>query len=110
MPGMSIREFECSLCGQPFTMSSGDLMVPHPDLCDECWREVWDMDDEALTEHVVACLARGESVAGEALGAPSEEQAAVNSIVQYIKSHTEHYGEAEEVIRQREWARGMLGG
>ena len=98
MPGMSIREFRCNLCDQPFTMPSGDLMVPEPNVCDDCLREVWDMEDEVLTKHTVACLA------------PGAEQASVNSIVQCIKTHREQWGEVEEVIRLREWARGALGG
>jgi hypothetical protein len=98
MPGMSVREFKCDLCDQPFRMPSGDLMVPGPNVCDDCLREVWDMADDALTEHVAACLARGAG------------QASVNDIVQYINTNREQWEEAEEVIRLREWARSMLGG
>lgn len=98
MPGMSIREFKCDLCDQPFTMPSGDLMVREPNVCDDCLREVWELEDEALTEHTVACLARGA------------EQASVDSIVQYINTNREQWGQVEEAIRLREWARGALGG
>ena len=98
MPGMSIREFKCDLCDQLFTMPSGDLMVPEPNVCDDCLREVWEMEDEALTGHTAACLAR------------RAEQASVNSIVQYINTNREQWGQVEEAIRLREWARGALGG
>jgi hypothetical protein len=98
MPGMSIREFKCDLCDQPFRMPSGDLMVPQPNVCDDCLREIWDMADEALTEHVVACLARGTG------------GVSVDRIVQYINTNREQWKEVEEVIRLREWGRSMLGG
>jgi hypothetical protein len=110
MSGMTIREFTCSLCGQSYLKSSGDLMVPTPDLCDACWKEVWDMEDQALTEYVVSCLAEKESAPGQELGAPDEGQAAVDEIVKYIRSHTEHYGEVDEVIQMREWGRRLFGG
>jgi hypothetical protein len=95
---MSIREFKCDLCDQPFTMSSGDLMVPQPNVCDECLREVWDMPDKALAEHTAACLAQRAG------------QASVDDIVSYINANRERWAEVDEVIRLREWARRMLGG
>lgn len=98
MPGMSIREFRCDLCDQLFTMPSGDLMVPEPNVCDDCLREVWDMDDKALAQHIVGCLARGAG------------QVSVDRIVQYINTNREQWAEVEEAIRLREWARGALGG
>ena len=100
MPGMSIKEFKCDLCDQLFTMSSGDLMVPTPNVCDECLREVWDFPDKALAEHAAACLARGEGAG----------QVSVDDIVSYINTNREQWAEVEEVIRLREWARSMLGG
>jgi hypothetical protein len=33
-------------------MMSGDLIVPEPDLCDDCLKEVWELDGEALTAYV----------------------------------------------------------
>ena len=73
-------------------------MVPTPSVCDECLREVWDMDDEALAEHTAACLARGAG------------QASVDDIVSYINTNRGQWAEVDEVIRLREWARSMLGG
>ena len=63
MPGLAVREFACSLCGRQFTMLSGDLMVPGPNVCDECLRVVWDLG-EALERHVAECLARDVSQVG----------------------------------------------
>jgi hypothetical protein len=100
MPGMSIKEFKCDLCDQPFTMSSGDLMVPQPNVCDDCLTEVWDMADEALAAHTAACLARGAGAG----------QFSVEDIVSYINTNREQWAEVEEVIRLREWARSVLGG
>jgi hypothetical protein len=73
MPGLAVREFKCSLCQKPFTMLSGDLILPGPNICDDCLREVWELEGEVLVKHVAECS-----------GLQSEEKALVNSIMQHI--------------------------
>jgi hypothetical protein len=33
MPGLPVRDFKCTIYQGSFTMMSGDLIVPEPDLC-----------------------------------------------------------------------------
>ncbi len=61
MPGMAVREFECTLCQQPFRLLSGDFFLPEPNVCDDCLRQVWELEREALEEHVAECLAGRET-------------------------------------------------
>ncbi len=96
MPGFGLREFECTLCQQSFIMPSGDLILPEPNICDECLNQVWEMKAQALTAHVIGCL-------------PSEENALVNNVVQHIKRYKEQGGEIEEVLQHREQGRKMFG-
>ena len=90
MPGLMLREFECSLCQAQFMMLAGDLLLPGPNVCDDCLTAVWPLDNEALTHHV-----------RERLGAQGQGEAGVNSIVQHIQGHREQWAAAEEVIRFR---------
>ncbi len=97
MPGMAVREFECSLCRQQFTLLSGDLILPEPNICDDCLRVVWELESEALMEHVV-----------ERLGLPNEGQSFVNNVVQHIKRLKGQWGTADDLIRLREQERGTF--
>ena len=107
MPGMAVREFTCSLCRRQFTLLSGDLMLPGPNICDECLRVIWDLRDEALEKHVAECLAEHVTKTGEHLDPPSDERAVWNTIVQHIKWHRKQWASAEEAIRDRERDRGL---
>lgn len=91
MPGFMPREFECSLCQAPFTMLSGDLLLPEPNICDDCLKTVWQMADETLAHHV-----------REQLGERNQDEAWRNSIVQHIKWTREQWATAENAIRVRQ--------
>ncbi len=95
MPGMAVREFECTLCRQKFSLLSGDLFFPGPNICDDCLEEVWELESEELAKHVAGRVA-------------SEEKIGVNSIVRHIKWHRERWGSAEEAIGNREQMRQAL--
>lgn len=49
MPFMAGRDFECLLCGKPFSRVCGDLILPEYQVCDEClaglgyleYKELW---------------------------------------------------------------------
>ena len=97
MPGMAVREFACSLCQQPFTMLSGDLMLPGPNICDDCVRAVWDLEDEALMKHVA-----------RSLGSQNEDQSLVNNNVQHIKGFKKRWETFDKLIQQREQERGFF--
>lgn len=90
MPGLILREFVCSLCQAQFTMLAGDLLLPGPNLCDDCLTAVWPLEDKALTHHVRKCLE-----------ARSQEEAGANHIVQHIKQLKEQWETVEDVIRSR---------
>ncbi|MCP4601600.1 MAG: hypothetical protein GY847_13995 [Proteobacteria bacterium] len=96
MPVFGLRDFECTLCQQSFTMPSGDLILPEPNICDECIVHVWDMGDQALTEHVIKCL-------------PDKDNVWVNEVIQYIKKHKESGGEVKEILKFREQQRKLFG-
>jgi hypothetical protein len=95
MPGLAVRDFECSLCQQHFTLLSGDLILPGPNICDACLREIWGLVGDVLVKHLTDCLA-------------GEEETSLDNIVQYIKWYKEKYGSAAEAIRERERERGAL--
>ena len=90
MPGFGPREFECSLCQARFTMLAGDLLLPGPNLCDDCLTAVWPLKDEALTHHV-----------RQRLRAREQEEAWVDNIIHHIKCHREQWATVEDVIRFR---------
>lgn len=48
MPGMYLRPFNCTHCGQTFTMMEGDMILPLPRLCDACLQTYWTETEEAL--------------------------------------------------------------
>jgi len=50
MPGFFLREFDCTYCGQPFTMMEGDMILPIPTLCDACLKQLWHLEDTAFEE------------------------------------------------------------
>lgn len=87
MPGLALREFECSLCQAQFTMLAGDLLLPGPNVCDDCLTAVWRLDDETLSHHV-----------RQHLGTRSQEEAWVNRIVQHIKWHRAQWATVTEPI------------
>ncbi len=95
MPCFGLRDFECTLCQQSFTMPSGDLIGPGPNICDECLSLVWEMKDQALTEHVIGCL-------------PGAENALVDNVIRHIKRQKQG-GELKEVLEFREQQRKMFG-
>lgn len=52
MPGYFLREFDCSICGQPFTMMEGDMILPIPRLCDSCLKENWNANPGTLQSDI----------------------------------------------------------
>jgi hypothetical protein len=95
MAFMAVRDFECTLCQQQFSLLSGDLM-PGPFFCDECLKEVWNMEDDMLEKHVEKCLV-------------DEDESTVNRITNTIKRYRDGGGAVEEIIEQRERGRrGLL--
>jgi len=109
MVGLAVREFQCALCQQQFTLLSGDLIVPESNICDDCLRVMWAMDDQALAEHVRGCLARDKLPAGERPDSQGEEKALVNGIMQSIKRYREQWGEIEGALGHREQGRRAFG-
>ncbi len=48
MPGWTLRELDCTHCGGTFTDMEGDLILPMPQLCDDCLKALWGLSDEEL--------------------------------------------------------------
>ena len=48
MPGMTLRQFNCTHCDQPFTQIEGDLILPIPRLCDDCLKTYWQHSESEL--------------------------------------------------------------
>lgn len=95
MPGMAVRQFECTLCRRWFTLLSGDLIFPGPRICDACLREAWPLEGEALAAYVTERLA-------------GEQKLPVTSVVQHINQLRGQWASAEAVIGNRERERGVL--
>lgn len=91
MAFMAVREFKCTLCQQPFTLLSGDLM-PGPFFCDECLKAVWPLDDDLLRMHVADCIEEGENIP-------------VDKILTNIKQFRDGGIGVEEIIERRERGR-----
>jgi hypothetical protein len=95
MPGLAVREYECTLCQQRFTLLSGDLILPGPRLCDQCLRDVWELEGEALAKHAAGCLA-------------GRDKTPVDNIVRHLKGLKVQWKSVEEAIQARERQRGAL--
>jgi len=95
MPGLALRDFECTLCQKNFTMMGADFHIPEPDICDEYLVVVWPLDGEALADHITKCLT-------------SRAVFPVSSVVQYIQRQKEQSASAEAVIEFRNFQRGMM--
>jgi hypothetical protein len=61
MPIMAERDFECVVCGSPFSMVSGDLVIPYYLVCDDCREALSPLDEESLRQRL------SEQVTREAL-------------------------------------------
>ncbi|MFN2145239.1 MAG: hypothetical protein ACK2T7_07785 [Anaerolineales bacterium] len=48
MPGYTLRELDCTHCGNSFTDMEGDLILPVPRLCDDCLKALWHLSKEEL--------------------------------------------------------------
>ena len=96
MAFMTVREFECTLCRKKFNLLAGDLLLFEPDLCDECLREIWQLEGEELVKYVTERW-------------PDEEKLPMDSIFQYIKQFKERWPSAEEATRDREQQRKAFG-
>lgn len=88
MPGMALREFECSLCQGRFTLLAGDLVLPGPRLCDACARRVWNVEGEAHLRQVVE-------------GLPGVDGAQTGEILRHLEALKAQWGSAEELLDHR---------
>ena len=105
---LALREFECTLCQERFTLLSGDLIVPGPRVCDECLKALWELEGDALAKHISESLGKA-SQDGECPESHIEKQALVNSTVQHIRWHKEQWSSVDEAIQDRERERRSLG-
>jgi len=49
---MAVRDFECLLCGKPFSRFCGDLVLPETQVCDECLAEVSHLQGQELWAYI----------------------------------------------------------
>lgn len=96
MPGMALRDFNCTLCSETFEKMSGDLIIPEPDLCDDCLREVWEMDGDSLTAYVAERL-------------PEDAGFSVEKVVHHTQMIQENSENAEQAIQDRKSFLSSLG-
>lgn len=45
---MTSRDFECILCGQPFSRVSSDVILPPDQVCDACLAEIGPLEEGEL--------------------------------------------------------------
>lgn len=105
---LALREFECTLCQQRFTLLSGDLILPGPRVCDECLSVLWELEGDALEKRISESLTKA-SQDKECPESHTEKQALVDSTVQHIQWHKEQWSSVEEAIQDRERERRSLG-
>ena len=96
MPIIAVREFNCSLCQQPFTLLSGDLILPGPYFCDNCLRAVWKLEGEVLINHITSCLK-----------SQNKDQSHVTLILQHLQEFKENWETVDDLIRLREQQRSF---
>ena len=95
MPVMALRNFNCILCSKSFEKMTPDFIVPEPDLCDDCLREVWEMDGDDLTAYVAERL-------------PEDTSFSVEKVVQHTQMIQQNSGSAEQAIEDRKaWPKGF---
>ena len=88
MPVMALRDFNCTLCPKTFEKISPDLIIPGPDLCDDCLKAVWEMEGDALTAYITERL-------------PEDAKFTVEKIVRHTQSIRENADSAEQAIQDR---------
>ncbi len=81
MVGIFLREFNCTHCGQIFTIEEGDLILPGPRLCDNCLKRLWHLTDQELV---------GENIREDNL--------------QLLRDYKQHY-QLDDLIELREQTR-----
>jgi len=106
MPGIALREFECMLCQRQFTLLSGDLILPGPDFCDDCLKELWGLESDTLVERISGYLGKNASQREKD---PESRQALVNETVECIQRFREQGSSVEEAIQNREQGRRAFG-
>ena len=84
MPGLAVRDLDCTLCQKRFTLLCGDLIIPSTCICDECLREAWELSGDALTEYFSGCLQKISSQSGEHPELGDKERAFVSRIAGHI--------------------------
>ena len=105
---LALREFECTLCHQRFTLLSGDLILPIPRLCDECLKVLWELEGDALEKRISESLAKASQDRARP-ESHTEKQALVDGTVRLIQWHKEQWSSVEEAIQDRERDRRSLG-
>ena len=105
---LALREFECTLCQQRFTLLSGDLVPPGTRICDECLKVLWELEGDALENHISESLGKA-SRDRECPESHIQNQTLVNSTVHHLKWLKEQCSSVEEAIQDRERERRSLG-
>ena len=53
MVGIYLREFDCTYCGQSFTLEESDLILPEPRLCDDCLKRLLHLSNDQLVHEEI---------------------------------------------------------
>jgi hypothetical protein len=109
LAGLAVRQLECILCKQPFTLLTGDLIVAEDNICDNCLREIWNLDEYSLQEHLKQRLSKNELPPGKAVNLSVNDIRQINRIGHNVKEYVSRWGKVDELIRQRELDRQMFG-
>ena len=104
---MAPREFECILCQAHFTLLSGDLMVPYPVICDDCLVELWQLEGDALVEHVSKRLAENRSPNKKHIESYIRQGTLGETIIRDVQGIKQRGMKADEIIRDREQVRQL---
>ena len=99
---MALREFECTLCQQRFTLLSGDLILPEPMLCDACLQELWQLEGDALRKHISYHLVEHASSGDQDPEWQNQVEQLEDQVIQIVLMLKQRGRTIQEIIRDRE--------
>lgn len=103
--GIAVRDFDCDLCQQSFTLCTGDLIVSEIDLCDQCLADLWLLEGEDLRQHISQQLARNASPSEGGSAGDGEQSELEDRIVQWIQRYKQQGVDINQHLQNREAGR-----
>ena len=110
MAFLRVRDVTCTVCQAAFRLVTGDLYVDDVMLCDDCVAALWPRGDASAGDQLaerLAPLRSGEDV--PPVGS-AERAALEQDVLGRMRSLTDRWASAQELIENRDLLRRALGG